>query len=98
MLGRAGDVRVFTNVFEITVYLFLFHLAEPLREQYLGYSTLGFARTCGLCLFADDHSFYWHLCLMQYPHIPSGPPICLLYSKTQVRPHRSASATAGSSH
>lgn len=61
ILVGATLVRVFTNVFEITIYLYLFHLAEPLREHYLGYSTLGFAWYVWLiCLLADDHNFYWH--------------------------------------
>ena len=61
ILVGATVIRVLTNVFEITLYFFLFHLAEPLREQYLGYSTLGFAWYVWIiCLFADDHNFYWH--------------------------------------
>ena len=61
ILVGATVIRVLTNVFEITLYFYLFHLAEPLREQYLGYSSFGFAWYVWiLCLFADDHNFYWH--------------------------------------
>ncbi len=57
----ATVMRVITQVFEVTLYLFLFHLAEPLREQYLGYSSFGFAwYVWVLCILADDHNFYWH--------------------------------------
>jgi sterol desaturase/sphingolipid hydroxylase (fatty acid hydroxylase superfamily) len=61
MLVGATLMRVLTNVFEITIYFFLFHLAEPLREHYLGFSTLGFAWYIWvLCIIVDDHNFYWH--------------------------------------
>ena len=57
----ATIMRVVTNVLEISLYLFLFAWAEPFREQYLGYSTLGFAWYIWvLCVIADDHNFYWH--------------------------------------
>ena len=57
----ATVIRVITNVFEITLYLFLFQWAEPFREQYLGYSSLGFAWYIWIiCAIADDHNFYWH--------------------------------------
>ncbi len=61
ILVGATLMRVFTNVFEITLYFFLFQLAEPLREQYLGYGSLGFAGYIWvICMLADDHNFYWH--------------------------------------
>ena len=61
ILVGATVIRVLTNVFEITLYFFLFHLAEPLREHYLGYSTFGFAWYVWIiCAIADDHNFYWH--------------------------------------
>ncbi|HOP43906.1 MAG TPA: sterol desaturase family protein [Flavobacteriales bacterium] len=57
----ATVMRLLTNVFEISVYLFLFAWAEPFREQYLGYDSLGFAWYIWLiAAIADDHNFYWH--------------------------------------
>lgn len=57
----ATIVRVVTNVFEITLYMFLFYLAADWRAEYLGYVSLGFAWYIWLiCLIADDHNFYWH--------------------------------------
>lgn len=57
----ATIIRVITNVFEITLYMFLFWWAAPLREEYLGYTTLGFAWYIWIiCAIADDHNFYWH--------------------------------------
>lgn len=57
----ATIMRVITNVFEITVYLWLFQAFAPLREEYLGYTTLGFAWYIWiLCAICDDHNFYWH--------------------------------------
>ena len=61
ILVGATVIRVITNVFEISIYLFLFAWAEPFREQFLGYSTLGWAWHIWLiCAIADDHNFYWH--------------------------------------
>jgi len=61
ILVGATVIRVLTNVFEITLYFFLFYLAQPLREHFLGYSTLGFAWYVWIiCAIADDHNFYWH--------------------------------------
>ena len=57
----ATIIRLITNVFEITIYMFLFWWAAPLREEYLGYTTLGFAWYIWIiCMIADDHNFYWH--------------------------------------
>jgi len=57
----ATVIRIITNVFEITLYMFLFWWSAPFREEYLGYSTLGFAWWVWiLCMIADDHNFYWH--------------------------------------
>lgn len=57
----ATVIRVLTNVFEITLYMFLFQWAEPFRQEFLGYSTLGFAWYIWIiCAIADDHNFYWH--------------------------------------
>ncbi|MBK7383004.1 MAG: sterol desaturase family protein [Flavobacteriales bacterium] len=57
----ATIIRVITNVFEITLYIFLFTWAAPFREHYLGFTTLGFAWYIWLiCIVADDHNFYWH--------------------------------------
>jgi sterol desaturase/sphingolipid hydroxylase (fatty acid hydroxylase superfamily) len=61
ILVGATVIRVLTNVFEITLYFFLFHLAQPFREHFLGYGTLGFAWYVWIiCAIADDHNFYWH--------------------------------------
>ena len=57
----ATVMRLFTNVFEISVYLFLFAWAEPFREQCLAYESLGSAWYIWLiAAIADDHNFYWH--------------------------------------
>jgi sterol desaturase/sphingolipid hydroxylase (fatty acid hydroxylase superfamily) len=57
----ATIIRVITNVFEITVYMWLFWAFAHLREEYLGYGTLGFAWYIWiLCAICDDHNFYWH--------------------------------------
>lgn len=54
-------IRVVTNVFEITLYMFLFWKAAHFREEYLGYTSLGFKWYIWvLCAIADDHNFYWH--------------------------------------
>lgn len=57
----ATIIRVITNVFEITLYMFLFAWAEPFREEVLGYSSLGYAWFIWvICIVLDDHNFYWH--------------------------------------
>jgi sterol desaturase/sphingolipid hydroxylase (fatty acid hydroxylase superfamily) len=57
----ATVVRVVTNVFEITLYMFLFWWAADWRQEFLGYTSLGFAWYIWLiCAIADDHNFYWH--------------------------------------
>ncbi|MBS1582616.1 MAG: sterol desaturase family protein [Bacteroidetes bacterium] len=54
-------IRVVTNVFEITLYMFLFWKTAHFREEYLGYTSLGFKWYIWLlCAIADDHNFYWH--------------------------------------
>jgi sterol desaturase/sphingolipid hydroxylase (fatty acid hydroxylase superfamily) len=54
-------IKVIANVFEISLYLFLFAWAAPFREDVLGYSSLGWAwYTWVICLVLDDHNFYWH--------------------------------------
>ena len=61
ILVGATLMRIFTNVFEISIYLFLFYLAAPLREHLLGYTSFGFAWYVWIiCMLADDHNFYWH--------------------------------------
>lgn len=78
VIGMGATVmRVFTNVFEITLYLWLFQAFAPLREHYLGYTTLGFAWYVWIiCAIFDDHNFYWHhrLChnvrLLWAAHLP----------------------------
>ena len=63
ILVGATLMRIFTNVFEITIYLFLFYLAAPLRESLFGYTTLGFAWYVWIiCMLADAVS-YTHLTL-----------------------------------
>jgi len=57
----ATVMKVFTGVFEISIYLFLFQWSAPLRESLFGYTTLGTAWFVWLaCVVADDHNFYWH--------------------------------------
>ncbi|MFT3885582.1 MAG: sterol desaturase family protein [Flavobacteriales bacterium] len=54
-------IRVVTNVLEISLYMWLFWKTAGLREEYLGYTTLGFKWYIWiLCAIADDHNFYWH--------------------------------------
>lgn len=78
LIGTGATLmKVFTGVFEVSVYLFLFHWAAPLREQVFGYTTFGTAWFVWLiCMVADDHNFYWHhrLChnvrLLWAAHLP----------------------------
>ena len=57
----ATVIRVITNVFEVSLYMFLFWLAADLRQEYLGYTSLGYAWYIWVvCMIADDHNFYWH--------------------------------------
>jgi len=57
----ATVIRVVTNVFEISLYMLLFWWAADFRQEYLGYTSLGFAWYIWLlCVIADDHNFYWH--------------------------------------
>jgi sterol desaturase/sphingolipid hydroxylase (fatty acid hydroxylase superfamily) len=61
ILVGATVIRVLTNVFEISLYLFLFAWAAPMRESLFGFTSLGWAWHIWLiCLIADDHNFYWH--------------------------------------
>ncbi|MFN6115714.1 MAG: hypothetical protein ACK46C_07505, partial [Flavobacteriales bacterium] len=57
----ATVIRVITNVFEITLYMFLFWWAADWRQEHLGYTSLGYAWYIWLaCIVLDDHNFYWH--------------------------------------
>lgn len=61
LAAGATLMRLGTKAVEIAAYFFLFYLFEPIREQYLGYSSFGWAWYVWiLCLLADDHNFYWH--------------------------------------
>ena len=55
-------VASFTKVFAVVVvFQWFFDILEPLREQYLGYSSFGFTWWVWmLAIIADDFSFYWH--------------------------------------
>lgn len=61
ILVGATLIRVFTQVFELTLYMFIFWKTAGLRQHYLGYTSLGFAWYVWIiCAIADDHNFYWH--------------------------------------
>lgn len=61
MGAGATVVKVITGVYEVSIYLLLFAWAEPLRKEWLGISSLGWAwYVWVLCFIADDHNFYWH--------------------------------------
>ncbi len=61
ILVGATLIRVVTNVFEILLYFFLFWKTADLRQEYLGYTSLGYAWYVWIiCAIADDHNFYWH--------------------------------------
>lgn len=50
-----------TKVATVALFFLFFELFEPLREQYLGYSQLGWAWWVWvLCMLGDDFNFYWH--------------------------------------
>jgi sterol desaturase/sphingolipid hydroxylase (fatty acid hydroxylase superfamily) len=61
-------IRLVTNVFEITLYMFLFAWAQDFRIDVLNYEALGFENgSLGFawyiwvaCVILDDHNFYWH--------------------------------------
>ncbi len=55
-------VASFTKVFAVVVvFQWFFDVLEPLREQYLGYSSIGFAWWAWvLAVISDDFNFYWH--------------------------------------
>lgn len=58
----ASIVASFTKVFTVVVvFQWFFDILEPLRLQYLGYSSLGFNWWVWvLAIIADDFNFYWH--------------------------------------
>ena len=55
-------VASFTKVFAVVVvFQWFFDVLEPLREQYLGYSSIGFVWWAWvLAVISDDFNFYWH--------------------------------------
>lgn len=58
----ASIINSFSKVFTVVVvFQFFFDLFEPLREQFLGYKTLGFTWWVWLLgIMGDDFTFYWH--------------------------------------
>jgi sterol desaturase/sphingolipid hydroxylase (fatty acid hydroxylase superfamily) len=58
----ASIVASFTKVFTVVVvFQWFFEVMSPLREQYLGYSSIGYAWWAWVfAVFADDFNFYWH--------------------------------------
>jgi sterol desaturase/sphingolipid hydroxylase (fatty acid hydroxylase superfamily) len=55
-------VASFTKIFAVVVvFQWFFDILAPFREQYLGYSTIGFAWWAWmLAIISDDFTFYWH--------------------------------------
>ncbi len=58
----ASVVASFTKAFTVVVvFQWFFDVFTPLRQEYLGYSSIGFAWWAWiLAVVADDFSFYWH--------------------------------------
>lgn len=57
----AAIMNTLTKVYQIGFFFIIYKLFEPLREQYLGYESLGWAWWVWvLCLIGDDFNFYWH--------------------------------------
>ncbi|MEQ9007887.1 MAG: sterol desaturase family protein, partial [Ekhidna sp.] len=58
----ASIVASFTKVFTVVViFQWFFDTLAPLREQYLGYTSIGWAWWAWvLAVLADDFNFYWH--------------------------------------
>lgn len=55
-------VASFTKVFAVVViFHWFFEALTPIREQYLGYTSIGFAWWAWMfAIVADDFTFYWH--------------------------------------
>ncbi|MEP1095692.1 MAG: sterol desaturase family protein [Cyclobacteriaceae bacterium] len=55
-------VASFTKVFAVVViFHWFFEILAPFREQYLGYTSIGFAWWAWmLAIIGDDFTFYWH--------------------------------------
>ncbi len=58
----ASVIASFTKVFTVVViFQWCFDVLAPFREQYLGYTSLGFAWWAwAMAIVADDFNFYWH--------------------------------------
>lgn len=58
----AAFVSFFTKAFTVAViFTGIFNFFEPLRAEYLGYTTIGWAWWAWvLAIIADDFNFYWH--------------------------------------
>lgn len=57
----ASLIAAFTKVVALAIFVFCFSYFEPLRVEYLGYSSFGWAWYVWiLCILADDFNFYWH--------------------------------------
>ncbi len=57
----ATVVRLLTKTWELALFIVLFKAFEPLREQWLGYASIGWAWWAWiLCGLGDDFNFYWH--------------------------------------
>ena len=57
----AALISFVTKAYAVSVFFIVFDLTEPLRQEYLGYSTVGWAWWAWiLCILGDDFNFYWH--------------------------------------
>ena len=57
----ASLLNISTRVATVGFFAIFFELFKPLRENYLGYSELGWAWWVWLlCVLGDDFNFYWH--------------------------------------
>ena len=73
----ASVMATFTKVAALGVFTYIFELTRPLRAEFLGYETIGWAWWAWiLCVICDDFSFYWHhrlshnIRLLWAAHIP----------------------------
>lgn len=57
----ASIIAIFTKVYAVLVFQFVFNVTAPLRESLFGYGSLGWAWWIWvLCIIGDDFNFYWH--------------------------------------
>ena len=57
----AALIAFTTKAYAVSVFFIVFELTEPLRQELLGYSTLGWTWWAWvLCILGDDFNFYWH--------------------------------------